>query len=131
MKAMKSWLLAALITGGVLFYALRLSAPGRNRVDWIVLGVVGAGLMVSLTGLGVRLVRRGGARELGHIGRTALFWTAGLTAEFGPGRLGIVEWELWLGRGLLSLAVLDSLWLYRKERRALKPPGEDGSSNRQ
>ncbi|MEJ2068971.1 MAG: hypothetical protein P8X58_00955 [Syntrophobacterales bacterium] len=115
-------MVTAVIAAVVLAYAVHLSAPGRGVVDWIVMGVVVAAILWSLQGLGRRLYRAGGGQALGHLPRTLAFWLVGLMntvwAVPGQGR----TWKWWIGVVLLTLAVVDSMLLFRKEQR-LREPG--------
>jgi hypothetical protein len=123
MNAQKSYVIWAVIWSVVMSYVLRLSAPERGVIDWMVIGAVASAILWSLVALGRRLHGRGGQKALGHEARTAMFWLVGLmnTVWARPGAQG--TWKWWVGAAFLALAVVDTVALFRKERHALASSG--------
>lgn len=107
------------LASGVLFYALRLSAPGRGAIDWIVIGLAGCAALWNLAQLGRRLHRAGGGRAVWHEARTVLFWVLGILSAFPAGAPDAGTWRARVGWVLLALALADSVALLRAERLAL------------
>ena len=63
MKKPHSHVAGALIAGGILFYAIRLSAPGRGAVDWIVIGIAAIAVLWNVTRFSASLDRYGKSDE--------------------------------------------------------------------
>jgi hypothetical protein len=118
----RSHLVLAVMLALTLAYALRLSAGDRGVVDWVAIGVIGGGMVWQLGRLGVRLYAVGGWPATGHEGRTLAFWSVGVmnTVLAVPGTEW--TWRWWVGVVLLALAAVDTVVLYRKERRMLGGP---------
>jgi hypothetical protein len=107
------------LASGVLYYVLDLSSSGRTLIDWAVITLVVGAILFNLVQLGRRLHAFEGARAVWHLQRAVLFWIVGLlnTALLRPEDVG--AWRPWVGWSLLVIAVLDTIALFRKERKSL------------
>lgn len=122
MRERGSYVAKAVIAGGAIFYAVRLSRLDRGIIDWMVLGLLAAWMLWMLVQAGRRLHRTAGGWGVWHLQRTLLFWILGVlnTALARPEAVG--GWKSWLGWLLLVLAVLDTVALIRKEYRGRPDP---------
>jgi len=128
-KKSYSYLVRALLAGGVMFWVLRLSAGDRGGFDFVVIGLVALAIGWNLVMLGRRLSRGGEGRPLWHLQRTVLFWILGVlnTAMIRPDQTG--TWRHWLGWTFLAIAVWDTYRLHLRERRALSQAGLEPSGS--
>ena len=113
----RSYVAWSTIAGGALFYAVRLSAPERSTIDWLVMAAIGAALLWSLVQLAIRMHRIGGGPAVWHVVRTVLFWGLGWrnTWFLAPDDVGSVTH--WIGGALLVLAAADTIGLGVREQR--------------
>jgi hypothetical protein len=110
----------ALLATCVLYFVLNLSAGDRGVVDWIVISLVGAAIAWNILQLSRLMHARGGGRALWHVERTTLFWVIGLmnTVWIRAGDVG--TWKNYLGWAILTVAVVDTVVLFRNERAAIR-----------
>ncbi len=113
-------LVRALLATGVLYFVLDLSAGDRAVVDWVVIAVVAAAIVVNLVQLVRLMYPSRGAGSVWHVLRTVLFWIIGLsnTLWVRPGDAG--TWRNWLGWVILALALTDTVVLLRKEKALIR-----------
>lgn len=116
----RSHVVLAVIGSVAMAYVLRLSAPERGPVDWVVIAAVAAAIAWQLWRLGVRLYAVGGSEAVWHELRTLGFWLIGLmnTVWAVPGDEG--TWKWWGGVVVLLVAAADTVAVYLRERRALR-----------
>ncbi len=120
-KGRFSYVVRAVLASCVLFYAFRLSSPGRTLVDYTVLLLVTSAILWNLVQLARRFIREGRPGDVWHLLRTVLFWVVGIKSTvLRPAPLQ--SWEGALGLLMLVLAALDTVWIHRKEREMLARP---------
>jgi len=114
-----SYVVRALLAGAVLYFVLDLSAGDRGPVDYVVIAAVVAAIVWNVVQLGRRFHRDGGGRAVWHVQRTCLFWIIGLmnTVWIRPEDVG--SWKNFVGWAILAIAVVDTVLLFRRERRIL------------
>ena len=119
-KQTRSYVVNSALAVAVLYWALDLSAGDRTLIDWAVIAVVAAAIAWNVIQLSRRLRALGGP-AVWHVQRTVLFWIIGLmnTVFRAPG--STTDWKFATGLVLVGLAAVDTVALYRKERRVLAP----------
>ena len=97
------------IACGALYYAQRLSQPGRTVIDWIVMGLIAVAIVWNMVQLNRKLYAAEGRKALWHIQRTACFWLVGLlnTLMLKPEDLN--TWKHGLGWLFILAAIADSI----------------------
>jgi hypothetical protein len=127
MKKPASYVINGCLAGAGLYFVLDLSASGRGPIDYAVIAAVSLAILWNVVQLSRRLHRAGGAKDLWHVQRTVLFWVIGLlnTVYARPEQVG--GWRTWVGAVLLVIAAADTVALFLKERKAIRPPVEDAA----
>ncbi len=126
-KRVESQVVNACLASAVLYWVLDLSAGDRTFIDYAVIGAVSLAILWNVVQLSRRLHRAGGAKDVWHVQRTVLFWIVGLlnTVLARPEQVG--GWRTWVGAVLLVVAAADTVALFLKERKAIRPPVEDAA----
>lgn len=118
----------ALLASAVLYFALDLSRGDRGTIDYVVVALIVAAIAWNVGNLGRRMYAAGGGKGLWAVQRTVLFWIIGLmnTVWLRPEDVG--TWKNWGGWFILALAVVDTVALWRSERRVIsganQPPSD-------
>jgi hypothetical protein len=123
-KKPHSYAINAGLASAVLYFVLDLSASDRGVVDYAVIGAVCLAILWNVVQLSRRLYSAGGRKDVWHVQRTVLFWVIGLlnTVFARPELVG--GWRTWLGGALLVMAAADTVALFLKERKVMRPPAE-------
>jgi len=113
-----SYVVTALLATAVLYWVLDLSASGRTLIDWTVISLVVSAIAWHVIQLSRRLRVLGGA-AVWHVQRTVLFWIIGLMNTVFRAPDEPTNWKFVVGLILVGVAILDTVALFRKERRLL------------
>lgn len=108
-----------LLATGVLYFVLDLRAGDRGLVDWIVIALVGAAIAYNVVRLSIHMYAGAGGRALWHVERTVLFWAIGLMNTVWIRTEHVGTWKNWIGLGVLAIAIVDTVVLFRRERRII------------
>jgi Ni,Fe-hydrogenase I cytochrome b subunit len=127
MENKTSYVATSLLSSAGLYFAWHVSAPGRDPVDWTVIGLFLLAVLWNLGNLGTRLYRTGGGRSLWHLQRTLLFWTVGILNTGLAGLRDVGAWGHVVGWLFVVVAALDTYQLHRTERSA-QTAGTDGEN---
>jgi hypothetical protein len=121
-KPRESYVVNGVLATAVLYWVLDRSSSGRALIDWLVVSAVSLAIVWNIVQLSRRLRVLGGA-AVWHVQRTVLFWIIGLlnTVFRAPG--ATTDWKYVTGLGLLGLAAVDTVLLWRKERRSRSDGG--------
>jgi hypothetical protein len=114
----ESYVVNAILASAVLYWVLDLNSSGRTLIDWLIVSAVSLAVAWNVVQLSRRLHVLGGA-AVWHVQRTVLFWIIGLLNTIFRAPEATANWKFVTGLILLGLAAIDTVLLWRKERRVL------------